>query len=232
MIEKAQFSTCPETSRRGLLICGMNWGGKPRTTDEGEAVSQPWSPLFSHPENASRGFQSSLLTWFDLWGYPLSHQTPTLLDRAIAQSNVFFDQSARFLSRPKRERWTIGINRLADAINILDFSGVLVVSSMVADWIVWLSARGEIPAWQKTMGDIRWDTPMHRRLNLRFGRGGHRLAAAVAHHASGVAHDDVKDAKSEMKEWINAVIIQYRRKTEQSPPPYSSPAASSESGEE
>ena len=192
----------------------MNWGGKPYSHAQGEAEGEPWAPLFSHPENYSRGFQSPLLTWFSLWGHPLSHHAPTFLDGAIAQSNVFFDQSPRFLQKPERERWIIGVERLAEAIKVHDFAGILIVSTTVADWIVWLSARGDIPAWCKTMGNLQWGSAMHNRLKLRFGRNGHRLLAAVAHPSSGVAHADVENSKVEMSPWIQSVLTEYRKKTE------------------
>ncbi len=214
MITKAQFSTCPDSAYGGLLICGMNWGGNTSDPTAGETESAPWAPLFSHPENYSK-FQSPLLTWFSLWGHPLSYENPTELDRAIAQSNVFFDQSPRFLQSLKAERWTIALNRLAGAIEELHFSGVLLVSTKVVDRVVWLSARGDIPKWAEVIGNLVWDAPKYRRLHLRFGLNGTRLVAGISHPSSGVAHADVAAAKAEMDPWLRTILRRYKDRTEQ-----------------
>jgi hypothetical protein len=214
MIESTQFSTFPETAKGGLLICGMNWGGKPEVPDRGvETESRPWAPWFSHPQNRSRGFQATLLKWFELWGYPLSHENPTHLDIAIAQSNIFFDKSPRFLAMPKRERWIRGVTRLAEAVETMDFSGVLLVSTTVVNWVISLSEANEVPKWNQVVGNGEWDSPRYSRLNLRF-RQGQRHVAGVSHPSRGVAHADVRAAATAMQPWIARVLSAHERKSQ------------------
>ncbi|MGE0470054.1 MAG: hypothetical protein AB7L09_14365 [Nitrospira sp.] len=213
MIEKSQFATLPSTARGGLLICGMNWGGAPKESDRGfETESKPWAPLFLHPENYSRGFQSPLLTWFGLWGYTLLYETPTDLDQAIAQSNVFVDQTPRFLQKPKTEQWIHGFTRLAEAVKEMDFSGVLLVSKTVADWAIWLSERNHIPKWNQVVGNLQWDAPRYGRLSLRFGCNDTRHVASVSQPSCGVPHADVQASAKEMHTWIANVLLEHKMK--------------------
>jgi len=213
MIQESQFSACPATARGGLLICGMNWGGSANEAERGiETESAPCAPYFSHPENYSFGFQAPLITWFGLWGFGLSHETPTQLDRAMAQTNIFFDQSPRFVNTPEKDKWIFGLTRLAETIEQMDCSGILLVSTRVVDWIIRLSANGEIPKWNQVVGKQEWDTPRYHRLNLRFGRNGLRLIAGVSHPSSGVAHGDVEAAATEMRSWINEVLGMHETK--------------------
>jgi hypothetical protein len=215
MIEKSQFAALPPTARGGLLICGMNWGGKPKESDHGvETASPPWAHFFSHPENYSRGFQAPLVTWFGLWGHTLLPENPTQLDRAIAQSNVFFDQSPRFLGMPEKDRWIYGVTRLAEAVETMDFSGILLVSSTVVNWVIWLSEKNHVPKWNQVVGNLQWDTPRYARLSLRFGRNGTRHVAGVSHPSSGVAHADVQASAKEMRSWIAEILQEHEMKNE------------------
>lgn len=214
MIARSQFSTCPETAKGGLIVCGMNWGGKTNTVNCGiETENSPWAPYFSHPENYSRGFQAPLVRWFSLWGYSLSYKTPTHLDRAIAQTNVFFDQSPRFLDRPEKEKWIHGITRLAEVVEQMDFSGILLVSTKVVDRLIWLSNRNEVPTWNRVVGRLQWDIPKYHRLKLRFGRNGVRHVAGLSHPSYGIDQRDVQKSAEEMRPWIDAVLKGHEMKS-------------------
>ncbi len=197
----------------GLLICGMNWGGKPEDSKRGvEIESGPWAPYFSHPKNYSRGFQAPLATWFDRWGYTLSHESPTLLDRAIAQTNVFLDQSPRFLDKSEPGPWILGVTRLAAVVEEMDFSGVLFVSTEVVEWVIRFSSSNDVPKWNQVAGNLRWDAPSYHRLNLRLGRNGTRHIAGVSHPRCGVARADVQASAKEMRPWISGVLQEYEKK--------------------
>jgi hypothetical protein len=78
-----------------------------------------------------------------LRGHPLSskHEACTTLDLAIAQSNLFFDQSWCFLASSETEKWINATKRLAEAIEEHDFSGILLVSRTAVNWIIWLSEK-------------------------------------------------------------------------------------------
>jgi len=177
-----------------------------------ETESQPWAPFFSHPKNSSRGFQSPLVTWFGLWGYTLLHENPTCLDEAIAQSNIFFDQSPRFLARPETERWIHGITRLAEAVESMDFSGILLVSATVVNCVIRLSEKNQVPKWNQVVGNLQWDAPRYGRLKLRFGRNGTRHVAGVSHPSCGVAHADVQASAKEMWPWIAKILEEHEMK--------------------
>lgn len=152
------------------------------------------------------------MTWFGLWGYTLLHENPTHLDRTIAQSNVFFDQTPRFFGKPETERWIHGVTRLAEAVETMDFSGVLLVSATVVNSVIRLSEKNHVPKWNQVVGNLQWDAPRYGRLKLRFGRNGTRYVAGVSHPSRGVAHADVQASAKEMRSWIAEILQEHEMK--------------------
>ncbi len=140
----------------------MNRGGKAQDqTDPAEKTRQSaWAPYFSSPRNRYF-YQTRLLRWFELWQHPLNPDTPTELDRALSQTNLFLDQSPSFSDIQRRETaWKEALERLAAAIQELDASGILFVSKGVVDQGFRFAERHEPEGWKEAIGaDVHWGEP-------------------------------------------------------------------------
>lgn len=212
MLESLHFSTSTAlTARGGLLICGKNWGGESENL-EIEQPSEPWAPYFSHPANYSR-YQTYLLKWFNWWGWPLNPKTPTLLDLAILQTNLFFSQSSRFRNGFDDAQWTYAIQRLCAGIMRFNISGLMITSKQVGNRFMAASQKVDIPEWNRAIGHVQsWSPRTTDTLCLTFSRTSVLNIAIMNHPASGVSDADVQANEETMKAWIAEVVRVYTRK--------------------
>jgi len=212
MLESLQFSTNASLlAKGGLLVCGKNWGGE-SDNPEIEQLSEPWAPYFSHPANSSR-YQTYLLKWFRLWDWPLDPETPTLLDLAILQTNLFFTQSSRFRNGFDDTQWTYAIQRLCAGIMRFNISGLMITSKEVGDRLIAASQNPSIPEWNRAIGQVqRWSPGTADTLCLTINKTNVLNIAIMNHPASGVSDADVKTNGKTMNAWIADVVRDHRRK--------------------
>lgn len=79
---------------RGLMLCGINWGGDPDDTS-----GPPRKSFFSDAAsfNAQTRYRNKIVEWFKLWGQPLetSQDQAGVFERSIVQTNWMDSQSKR-----------------------------------------------------------------------------------------------------------------------------------------
>jgi hypothetical protein len=211
MIEKPRLSTI-ETPERygGLLICGLNYGLLQGGVPQPETDLKPWAEYFTHPSNSTKDkFVTRLVVWCNWWGISLeSNGTPTELNRAISQTNLFYDSSKSFASR-SAEEIELAFKRLDAIITRLNISGLFLASTTMAEAARNLLRIGE------------WKTNITGQFSLRRALAGSLRVAVCPHPRCAQSKADVKALAKEMCQWIGSVMEDYRRKqAEPRPEPY------------
>jgi hypothetical protein len=183
----------------GLLICGLNYGGK---NPEHEIEREPWAENFTDVSNRKGDpFVSKMATWFERWGISLveTNGVPIKLNRAISQTNLFYDVSKSFRTRSEEE-FKFAFERQRIIIFKLDISGLLLAGvSMENQARRYLS----LPNWKR----------------IPFGKSFFRLASTekiqviVCPHPS--FHATIQNIESlgdEMRGWVELIQKEYNRK--------------------
>lgn len=197
-----RVSTIDTPSRYGgLLVCGMNYGIPKDGVPQPETEFKPWAEYFTHYSNRkSDRFVSRLATWFEWWGIPLeSNGTPTELNLAISQTNLFYDSSKSFKARSEEEL-KLAFKRLTILIDGLNISGLLLASVSMAD-----EAKRKLflPDWDvKTVGRFSFRHSSTRNLHV----------AVCPHPRCPQSQQDVKSLGGEMRDWIELVLKEYNMK--------------------
>lgn len=93
MDNKHRFATKDPASgekKQGIVICGLNWGGKDVTP------SYEHCDIFTDNRPGDH-FVQRLMLWFEWWNIPLMDgKTPTEVNRKISQTNLFDDWGMKF----------------------------------------------------------------------------------------------------------------------------------------
>lgn len=76
-----------ENQAGGIMVCGINWGGEPSSVAEEPS-------FFSDATVGDDRFRNRLLSWFELWGYPLATERghEGAFERSIVRTNWLRDQ--------------------------------------------------------------------------------------------------------------------------------------------
>lgn len=195
----------------GLLICGLNYGGK---NPEPEINREPWADNFTDVSNRKGDpFVSKMATWFERWGIPLveTNGVPIKLNRAISRSNLFYDVSKSFRTRlggtPSEDELRFAFNRLTSLIVSLNISGLLLAGvSMENQAIRYLS----LPDWKRI--------PFGKSFFYRSST--EKLHVIVCPHPSfHVTIPEVESLRDEMRGWVELVQKEYNRKQPGPQPP-------------
>lgn len=199
MIETPRLSTI-ETPQRygGLLICGLNYGLPRGGSPQQEEDFPPWAPYFTHKCNQDR-FVNRISSWFAWWGLPLENPdgTPTELNHAISQTNLFYDSSKSFAARtPQKVKQAFARVRLT--VERLNISGLLLTGVALAD-----AAREEL-------GLADWRTLYTGRFSLRRASSVALRVAVCPHPRNPQSCENVRGVEKEMREWISFVMQEYR----------------------
>jgi hypothetical protein len=176
---------------------GLPRGGTPQT----EGDFPPWAQYFTHESNrANDKFVSRLAVWFDWWGIPLeANGAPTELNCAISQTNLFYDSSKSFASR-STEEIQLAFKRLDATITRLNISGLLLASITMAE-----TTRNQL-----RIGE--WKTNTAGRFSLRRALADSLHVAVCPHPRYPQSRCDVESLAEEMRNWVNEVIKEWRRK--------------------
>ncbi len=77
-------------SKGGIMICGINWGGKADGPDDGNSGKY----AFSDKDHNSFRYSEALIDWLEAWGVPLGRSSnPGPLERCFIQTNWCDSQS-------------------------------------------------------------------------------------------------------------------------------------------
>lgn len=202
MIAQPRLSTIDTHARYGgLLICGMNYGLLRGSTPQTEGDFPPWAQYFTHESNRTNDkFVSRLALWFDWWGIPLEvNGSPTELNCAISQTNLFYDSSRSFASR-STEEIQLAFKRLDATITRLNISGLLLASITMAE-----TTRSQL-----RIGE--WKTNTAGRFSLRRALAGSLRVAVCPHPRCPQSRCDVESLAEEMRNWGNEVLTEWRKK--------------------
>jgi hypothetical protein len=141
-----------------------------------------------------------LVRWFAWWEIPLeSMGQPTPLNLAISQTNLFYDQSKRFLARTSAEL-AHAFGRLSRIVEDLELSGVLLAGLTAAD------------AAREHLGVGSWDASRSGRFTLLQGAAGQLLVVVCPHPRTPVAKTDVQAHTRRMQQWTDTVMLSYYAK--------------------
>jgi hypothetical protein len=209
MINKPRLSTVEAPQRYGgLLVCGLNYGLPKGGSPQPEGDFPPCAPYFTHDCNRKADkFVSRIASWFEWWGIPLETPdgTPTELNQAISQTNLFYDSSKSFSARSSDEV-SLAFKRVRLTAERLNISGLLLAAVGMAD-----AARAEL-----NLPD--WDTLYAGKFSLRQASSGKLRVAVCPHPRNPQSHDDVKGVETIMRAWIASIMDEYRiRQAEQTP---------------
>ena len=188
-------------------------GGDPAKSDPN--AKGGWARFFADDSTNRDRYQPRLKRWFVCWGHPLySDNTPSTLDWAISQTNMFLDQSISCNVRDRSvNEWKKAMETFAETISELDASGVIIVSKTIADCASWHAEKGISPKWSHTIGDnLSWGQCRYGRLNLRIANGAKLPIVTVSHPRYCPADSCVENSREVMAPWLNDVIVQYRKK--------------------
>jgi len=206
MINEPMLSTKEAAARYGgLLICGTNYALAKGDTPQPEKPFKPHAEYFTHESNRSKdSFVSRLIVWFDWWGIPLELEdgTPTELNHAISQTNLFYDSSASFELRPPDDM-KLAYERLQKNLMRPDInaSGLLVTSAQLLDET---QRRLSLSETREAKGGSFW---------VLFGRSGTLRVAVCPHPSSGhQKRQDVEAVGADMRKWIAAVLQEQKIK--------------------
>jgi len=189
-----------DESYGGLLLCGMNWGGAPSNSNEGG-----WADFFADDATNKDIYQPRIKEWFKAWGFPLApNGQPTILDLATSQTNLFLDQSKSFAEIGRSENdWITALNLLADTIQSLQISAVLILSSTLVRDVDWYARRCEVKLWHHVMGkNLDWTDKKHGRLKLRFVNKSLVSTANICHPRSCPTAHDLSSSFSDMNSCV------------------------------
>ncbi len=203
MINEPMLSTKEATTRQGgLLICGTNYGLTAGATPEPEQPFEPWAEYFTHESNRSKDrFVGGLIVWFDRWGIPLelADGTPTELNHAISQTNLFYDSSKSFELRQPHEI-EFAYKRLQTTLARLNISGLLIASSKLVDET---RCRLSLPEWRMVPAGRFW---------VRFASLGTLGVAVCPHPASHQSRQDVERVGCQMRNWVKEILEEKKKK--------------------
>jgi hypothetical protein len=184
----------------GLLICGTNPNSGREPPDPDEKSFEPWAEYFTHSSNRDN-FTSRLIDWFKWWDIPLelTDGTPTELNHAISQTNLFYDSSKNFELRPPPEMES-AYKRLQETLASLNISGLLITSAQL---VAETRCRLFLPEWRKIGAGRFW---------VHFASSTSLRVAVCPHPSPYQSKDDVKMAGCEMRTWIDETLREYRKK--------------------
>lgn len=207
MIEEPRLSTVDSPTRDGgLLICGLNYGLARDGNPQGESDFPPWASHFTDYQSNSKGdrFVSRLASWFAWWNISLENpdRTPTELNLAISQTNLFYDSSKSFTARSKPEV-ELAFSRLQKAIKKLNASGLLLASTTLAG-----AARDffQISEWQSvTAGRFVFYHALTDSMQI----------AVCPHPRCPQKRSDVESVALTVRQWIDDVMREYKNRQNQ-----------------
>ena len=187
----------------GLLICGLNYGIAKGEISKPEAESKPWGEYFTHDTNRKGDpFVRRFALWFEWWGIPLDiNGTPTELNLAISQTNLFYDSyKLKNIERSEEENEN-AFERLKIIIKRLSISGLLLASPSMADLA------------QRNLSLPNWNIRTAGRFDFCHSSIGN-LYVAICPHPSGSPQSrrDVESLGGEMRDWVGSVLKEYNRK--------------------
>ncbi len=91
-----RFATAefPQT-RRGLYVCGINWGGA--DDDEMAEIVRRRRSFFSDDASGRYPYRDRILKWFELWDHPMARTAEEAGDfeKSVSQTNWLRDRSRR-----------------------------------------------------------------------------------------------------------------------------------------
>ena len=201
MITEPILSTKEATTRHGgLLICGTNYGLAKGATPEPEQPYEPSVEYFTHESNRDR-FAGRLIVWFEWWGIPLkfSDGTPTELNHAISQTNLFYDSSQSFELRQPHEM-EFAYQRLQKTMARLSISGLLVASGRLVNET---RCKLSLPEWRMIRAGRYW---------VGFASLGTLHVAVCPHPTSPQSRRDVECVGYEMQNWVNKVLEEKKQR--------------------
>jgi hypothetical protein len=206
MIKEPRLSTVDSPTRYGgLLICGMNYGLARGGNPQEESDFPPWAQYFTHESNRNGDrFVSRLTSWFAWWNISLENPdgTPTELNLAISQTNLFYDSSKSFTARSKPEV-ELAFSRLQKAVKKLNASGLLLVSTTLAG-----AARDlfQICEWQSvTAGRFVFYHALTDSLQV----------AVCPHPRCPQKRSDVESVGRTVRQWIDDIMREYKNRQNQ-----------------
>jgi hypothetical protein len=186
----------------GLLVCGLNYGGK---NPSREIKREPWGENFTHISNRDR-FVSRMATWFERWGYPLveTNGVPIKLNRAISQTNLFYDVSTSWKTRlgglPSEDEIKFAFDRLTSLIASWNISGLLLAGVSMENQA---KRHLSLSDWKC----IPFMKSFFRRSSTE------KLHVIVCPHPGFHASTPVVDSlRDEMRDWVEVILKEYVRK--------------------
>ncbi len=198
MITEPMLSTTEDHCKRGgLLICGTNYGLAPGAEPEPEA---PWDarvPYFTHPDNRNGNrYVCRLIKWFEWWDIPLeaADGKPTAVNRAISQTNLFYDSSKSFGGRSPEEM-DAAFDRLHTLVRRLEVRGILFTSARL------------LHAAPSRLGVLERSTKSFGRFWVALFSNTSLHVAIWPHPAPPASEKDVRSAAPAMKTWILETVL-------------------------
>jgi hypothetical protein len=196
MIDEPMLTVKAPHSYGGLLICGLNYGGK---TPEPERSFSPPAEYFTHKDNKDK-FSGRLALWFEWWGMPLEPGgRRTELNNAISQTNLFYDQTKLFkLRRP--EEIDLAYARLKKNLATHNISGLLVTSGELAE----KTRRSlSLPEWKMFPSGGYW---------MGFSSSGGLRVAVCPHPRRPQSQKDVEPLGDTMRQWVAEILDEQKKR--------------------
>ncbi len=203
MIQEPMLCTKEASTRYGgLMLCGTNFGLARGDAPKPEAAFEPDADYFTQESHRTGDkFVGGLIRWFRWWNIPLEHDDscPTELNKAMSQTNLFYDSSASFELRPPDDM-NLAYSRLKTSISRLNISGLLVASAKLVD-----ETRNQfsLPKWKMIPSGKFW---------MGFASTANLHVVVCPHPTSPQSLADVEPLASEMRAWISMVLDEQRGK--------------------
>ncbi len=209
-----------EHSLGGIILCGMNWGGGGHGTTEANNFDG-WTEYFSSLENRYK-YQEEIIKWFAAWGFPLTPDDPSIMDKALSQTNLFLNSSKHFNHKSYAEEdWIEALENLSQSVSMLKASAILFFSIGICRDALWRVKEHNVTAWNDVMGisyhneeHVFYDSDNFRKyFSVFFTHADKMKIAAVPHptpQRRGVFSDkSVKCADTVMTPWLQSALDQY-----------------------